>query len=217
VARPRRVTGKAGEKLLTGPPSTFVDVDPSVEPIAAGVRILRVYSPEPYKTGPLSFRDFGPLRRFDHQRPGRIGPRRDRGRGILYAAYGLVCNVGERFGDEGAITKPGNRLARLAVTDELSVLDLRGPAATGAGTIPAIGGVGERHLTQAWARWWYEHPQLPKIDGLLYASAHSGRDAIALWERANGKVAEDADWDLGDEQIRDDLELAANELHLPTL
>jgi hypothetical protein len=217
VARPRRVTGEAGEKLLAGPPSTFVDLDPTIEPIAVGVRLLRIYSPEPYKTDPLTFRDFGPLRRFDHQRPGKTGPGHDRGRGILYAAYELVCNVGERFGDEGAITKAGNRLARLAVTEALSVLDLRGPAATGARTIPAIGGAGERQVTQEWARWWYEHPQLAGIHGLLYASAHSGRDAIALWERANGKVAEDADWDLGDEQIRDDLELAANELHLPTL
>jgi hypothetical protein len=203
--------------VLAGPPSAHDDIEPSIERIAVGARLLRIYSPQPYNTGPLTFREFGPLLRFDHQRPGKAGPRRDRGRGILYAAPDLVCCVGERFGDDGAITKTGYRLTRLAVTDGLAVLDLRRSAATGAGTIPAIGGVGERRTTQAWARWWYEHPQLDGIDGLLYASAHSGRDALALWQRADGKLAEEADWDLRDDAIRDDLEVAANDLHLPIL
>lgn len=216
MPRQRRVS-VGGDRVLAGPPSTHFDLDSKIEPIAADVRLLRIYAPEPYRTGPLTFREFGPLLRFDHQRPAVAGPRRDRGRGILYAARELVCSVGERFGDDGAVTKTGYRLARLAVTDGVAVLDLRGAAATGAGTIAAIGGVGERQVTQAWARWWYEHPQLASIDGLLYTSAHSGLDALALWERADGKLVEDADWELRDDLIRDDLELAANELHLPIL
>lgn len=182
--------------------------------VANGVGLLRTYAPDPYDTAPLTFREFGPLNRFDHQRSGN-GPQLDSGRGILYAGFDLICCVGEYFGDQGAVTRAGNRLTKLLVEEPAEVLDLRKEAATGAGTIPAIGGVGERSITQAWARWWYEHPDLQNAAGLLYTSAHTGEDALAFWERAEGRFSTTADWELADDEIRDDVELAAHRLRLP--
>lgn len=217
MPRPRRETAASGEKLLAGPPRTYLKLDPMLERLAAGSCLLRIYAREPYGGGPLTFRRFGPLNRFDHHRSGKSGPRRNRDRAILYAGSELVCCVGETFGDHGAVTRAGYHLVRLVVAESLELLDLRGPAATGALTIPAVGGVGERRITQAWGRWWYEHPQLAHIDGLLYSSGQTAKDAVALFERANGKLAEDVDWELSDEAIRDDLEVAADELNLPIL
>jgi len=77
------------------------------------------YSPTPYGTGPTTFREVGPFNRFDHHRPERLdADGRDRGRGILYAAWEFVCCAGEYFGDHGAITLDGNRAARLGVTHD---------------------------------------------------------------------------------------------------
>ncbi len=196
-----------------GPPPDG-ELEPVVETVAKGDHLLRIYAPEPYDTGPLTFREFGPLNRFDHHRSSN-GPQLDPERGTLYAGYELVCCVGEYFGDDGAVTRAGNRLTKLLVDDAVEVLDLRKEAATGAGTIPAIGGVGERSVTQAWARWWYEHPQLGKVAGLLFTSAQTGEDALAVWERAEGNFSVTADWGLEDDEIRDDLEVAAHALHLP--
>lgn len=213
MPRGRRTTAPSGEKLLAGPPPDD-DLDPVIETVAQGDDLLRIYAPEPYDTDPLTFREFGPLNRFDHHRSAN-GPQFDSGRGILYAGYMLACCVGEYFGDKGAISRAGNRLTKLRVDHQREVLDLRGQAAIGAGTIPAIGGVGERSVTQAWARWWYEHPQLRDVTGLLYTSAQTGEDALAFWERADGSFTVTADWGLEDDEIRDDLEVAAHEVRLP--
>ncbi len=123
--------------------------------------------------------------------------------------------VGEVFGDAGSITPAEWRVARLVTTDAVMLLDLERTNATGAGTIAAIGSVGERQTTQAWARWWYTHPRLSKVDGLRYTSAHTGLSAVALWERVRGKLALDREWTLDDPSARPDLELAAHKLHLP--
>lgn len=137
----------------------------------------------------------------------------------MYAAPTMLCCVGEFFGDTGSITLTGIRLARLRVVEPLTLLDLRGPAATGAGTIPAIAAITQRATTQAWARWWYEHPQLRTTEGLIFASSHTGEDAIALWERARGKVncPRGRHWPLADPLLADDLQVAAHRLHLPFL
>jgi hypothetical protein len=213
VARGRRTSTPSGAKVLTGPPPAG-DFDPVVATVVNGTELLRIYAPEPYDTAPLTFREFGPLNRFDHQRSNN-GPQVDSGRGILYAGFDLVCCVGEYFGDTGAVTRVGNRLTKLLVEEPVEVLDLREEAATGAGTIPAIGGVGERFTTQAWARWWYEHPDLENAAGLLYTSAQTGKDALAFWERAEGRFSTTADWELTADEIRDDLELAAHRVRLP--
>lgn len=53
-----------------------------------------------------------------------------------------------------------------------------------AGTIAALSGEGERALTQAWSRYFYEEPSLQSCDGLMFRGAHNAQAAFALYERA---------------------------------
>ena len=184
--------------------------------VVGGTRLSRVYSQQPYNTEALTFREHGPHNRFDHQRPDADGrPQIDKGRGILYAGYDLVCCLGEFFADSvGVIEVHGTCAAGLDVTSELLLLDLRGTAALGVGTTQAIAGVSQRKTTQAWGRYLYEHPDLSDIDGLLYPASNTGRDAMAVFERAKGKLAVAVDFSLGDPAIDTDLQLAAHELKM---
>ena len=207
AARRRRTA--AGDPELALPPAEPAAIAPVRERLVTGARLLRVFSPEPYGTGALTFREHGPHARFDHHAPG--GP----ARGILYGGRDLVCCLGEFFGDSGAIHPPGARAARLDLLDEVTLLDLRGTAALGVGTTQAIGGISQRATTQAWARHLYDHPDLQDVDGLLYAAAVTGRDAFALFERAAGRLAVVIELELGDPAIDHDLQLAAYALRLP--
>jgi hypothetical protein len=183
-----------------------------------GTQLLRVYAPAPYGVAATSFRGVGPMdARFDHHRGSRHRPADDGERGVLYAARTLVCALGERFGDVGAITFEGHRIAALQLRTTVTLLDLRGTAARAAGTIPAIGMVGERDVTQAWSRWWYEQPELGEVGGLLYSSAQTGSEAVALWERCASALRAVGDWPLEAEEIRSEIEVAADELRLPIL
>jgi hypothetical protein len=129
----------------------------------------------------------------------------------------LLCCAGEFFAETGEITLPGVRLALLTVQEPLRLLDLRGTAANGAGTIPAISAVTQRATTHAWARWWYEHPQLTDVDGLIYPASGSGEDAMALWERARGKVVcrRNHHWPLDHPDLDNELQVASHRLRLP--
>ena len=206
--------------MLARPPAAPASINPSSTDVPAGTPLARVYAPEPYKTEPTTFREFGPINRFDHHRAAADGSRRrDDDRGILYAAEEFTCGIGEYFTDQGAITLSGNKVARLTVIEDLRVLDLRGTAATGVGTIQAIGGDGKRSVTQAWARYLYEHPDLGNVDGLLYQSATTGLDALALWERAQDKLLclPDDHWELADLAVYSEVLLAGTLLHLPVV
>jgi hypothetical protein len=214
----RRIERPTGDKELALPPADFVALDPVITPLAQGSHLLRIYTPLRFGAAPLRFREWGPYNRFDHQRASLSGARRvDRGRGVLYAGFHLVGPIGEVFGDSGEVTRVGYRLARLTVRSQLDLLDLRGTAATGAGTIQAIAAVTQRETTQAWARWWYEHPQLAGVHGVRYVSAHSGEDAVAFWERARGRLScrPGRHWGLDDPRLEGDVLLAASRLRLP--
>jgi len=202
--------------VLDLPPAAAAAIEPVREPLGPGARLVRVYSPEPYGTAALTFREHGPHARFDHHRPGADGKARlDRGRGILYAGRDLVCCLGEFFADTlGVIKVAGARVAVVETVGPITVLDLRGTAALGVGTTQAIGGISQRRTTQAWARYLYTHPDLADVAGLLYTASNTGRDAFALFERADGKLTLDADYELGDPAIDHDLQLAAHALKL---
>jgi hypothetical protein len=204
----RRRRTPAGDPELAPPPAARAAIEPVRVHMALGARLLRVFSPEPYGTRALTFREQGPHARFDHHAPGAT-------RGILYGGSDLVCCLGEFFADSGAIHVPGVHAARLEVTGRLTLLDLRETAALGVGTTQAIGGISQRRTTQAWARYLYGHPDLAGVDGLLYAAANTGRDAVALFERAAGRLAVAAEYELGDPAIDHDLQLAAYALKLP--
>jgi hypothetical protein len=153
----RRHKTSAGNPVLDLPPAVAAPIEPVRETRAPGAQLLRVYSPEPYKTTALTFREHGPHARFDHQRRGPDGKARlDRGRGSLYAGPDLACCLGEFFADTlGVINLTGTRVARLEITETLTLVDLRGTAALGVGTTQAIGGISQRKTTQAWARYLY--------------------------------------------------------------
>jgi hypothetical protein len=86
----------------------------------------------------------------------------------------------------GVVEAGTKHLARLRTTRDLLLLDLRGRAAMRAGTVAAIS-AGDHSLSQPWSRYFWEHPEIyGEIDGLLYLSAHSGDQAVSLYERARG-------------------------------
>jgi hypothetical protein len=145
----------------------------------SGSVVLRIYNPS-YP----GFRFFGPLgQRFDHHEPDDPpwrGPR-----GIYYGAPTLACCVGEVFADRGFVQISDEWLAVIRIGRDIRLLDLRRGGATRAGTVHAISSVRDRALTQAWSRFFYEHPALyGLVDGVLYPAAHNGADAVALYERA---------------------------------
>ena len=218
MARPKRIRTARGDKELSGPPPGFDRIDPEFATFDADALLLRLYAPAAHRATAAGFRTWGPHNRFDHQRLGSEGRATvDRSRGILYGARTLLCCVGEFFAETGEITLPGVRLARLTVRGRLRLLDLRGTAANAAGTIPAISAVTQRSTTQGWARWWYEHPQLTDVDGLIYPASGSGEDAVALWERARGNVVcrRNHHWPLDDPDLDDELQLVSHRLRLP--
>ncbi|HST41584.1 MAG TPA: RES family NAD+ phosphorylase [Conexibacter sp.] len=198
--------------LLAAPPGRLSD--PRIVALGPADPLLRIDAPGAPAAAVAQSRRFGPLLRFDHHRAAKGEPADDRERGVLYCARTLVCCVAEVFGDRGVVQREGHRFARLAPTRELRLLDLRETAATAAGTIPAIGSVGERELTQAWARWWYDHPDLSELDGVTYASARCGHDAVAVWERAEGAVSVHAELPLDAAELADELIVAAAAVQL---
>ena len=108
----------------------------------------------------------------------------DPDRAVYYAAKTLSCCVAEVFGDTRLIDRPHLRVAMPIVTRKLRLLDLRGAAAMGAGTIAALSGEGDRALTQAWSRYFYEEPSLHRSDGLMFRGAHNAELAYAFYERS---------------------------------
>jgi hypothetical protein len=146
--------------------------------------LFRVFDPAGgHRPEPLTFRYVGPFARFDHHE----GTGRVEGRGIYYAGVTLDCAVVEAF-DVGVVEPGTKHLARVRPTRELTLLDLRGRAAMRAGTVAAIGSA-DHSLAQQWARYVYESPAIyGEVDGVFYASAHNGEDAVALFERAEGAL-----------------------------
>src|SRR5688572_24968568 len=85
----------------------------------------------------------------------------------------------------GRIVPGDRRVAQLALSRPLQLLDLRGSAAMRAGTVAALAATDVRPTTWAWARWFYDSTaDYGVVDGLVYAGAHNSEDCYALFERA---------------------------------
>jgi len=151
--------------------------------------ILRIYDPTSYGAHALSYRNYGPLHRFDHHRHPNGAPAIDADRAILYGGLSLSCCIVEVFGDTGII-EPGTKwIAVVNLQRPLILLDLREPAAMQAGTVAAVSMDADRNITQQWAKYFYDNPAIyGNIDGLLFSSAHNAEDAIALFERSEGAL-----------------------------
>lgn len=174
--------------LLLPPPGSGLR-RPVFRTLRSGTALVRLYDPTRHGARALTFSHNGPRGRFDHHRPppAGYGPAwDDPDRGVYYAALTLSCCVAEVFGDTRLIDRPYLRVAMPTLIRDLRLLDLRGASAMWAGTIAALSGEGDRALTQAWSRFFYEEPSLGGCDGLMYPGAHNGEVAFALYERARG-------------------------------
>lgn len=197
------------------PPPPQRKPDPIFYDLEKGTNLVRIFDPNSYGTQALTFRNYGPLHRFDHHRGDT--PTVDQERGIYYAAFTLSSCLVECFGDTGLIETKGKQVASVEVIRSLRLLDLRGSGAMKAGSVAALAKVSDRLLSQQWSRFFYEEVDLyGKIDGLIFYNAHNDEEAIALYERArNGLSCPDADvMALDDLQLRPAIQQAAKDNHL---
>ena len=207
--------------VVIASPPPLKSPSPLFRILAASSFILRIFDPTRHSTA-LSFRYFGPLGRFDHQRlalggfpadrsetaarsrevPSRImrdktrqrlsptsSSSEDPDRGISYAGLTLSCCLVECFGDVGVIEIKGQQIARLELTRDLTLLDLRGSGAMRAGAVAALAKTADRNLSQAWSRYFYEQTaDYGQLDGISYLNAHNGEEAIALYSLAQSAL-----------------------------
>jgi hypothetical protein len=171
------------------PPLPQVNISPVFKILEEGVIMRRIYNPTKYNTQPNSFRNYGPLGRFDHHQYPLNNPDLDPDRGINYWGFSFSCCLVEVFGDTRVINTNHLEVGMLELTQPIKLLDLRGSAAMKVGTVAAISKTAERDISQAWSRYFYDHPQIfGVIDGLIFSNAHNDEDAIALYERAKSQL-----------------------------
>jgi hypothetical protein len=171
--------------------------------LAPGSLLVRVYDPARNHAKALTFRDVGPINRFDHHRAsppsvpvvGRPGLWQDPDRAVSYFGRTLSCCLAEVFGDTGTIERSSWTMALVEVRAPLALLDLRGNAAMRAGTVEALCKTEDRDLSQRWARYFYEeHAQFGALDGLHFNGAHNGEECLLLFERARPTLHTEPDW-----------------------
>lgn len=160
---------------------------------------LRIYDPVLRGATELSFRHWGPRLRFDHHRAPIAAPADDSERAVWYGAP-LVQDPGsvgplelclwERFADARRV-ELAQALGRVRVVagHELLLLSLIDADAAEAGTIAQVAATANAEMSQAWSRYFWEHPEIyGEIDGMLYRSAWVGAVNVCLYERAAPKI-----------------------------
>lgn len=180
------------EVVRLAPPPPNRPVAPRFLEIPAGARLVRIFDPTRRDATPLTFRAYGPLKRFDHHRgegPDH-DPCDDPERAVYYAAWSsdvpraLSSCLVEVFGDTGVVEPGERRVAMPSLTRPLRLLDLCFQGAMRAGTVAAIAKC-EYRQSQPWSRYFYETTSLyDTIDGLCYLNAHNDEPAILLYDRA---------------------------------
>ena len=175
--------------VLIASPPPLKPPSPLFRSLVAGSFMLRIFDPTRHGTTALSFRYFGPLGRFDHQRLSPTGSGDDPDRGISYTGLTLSCCLVECFGDVGVIEIKGQQIARLELTRDLTLLDLRGSGAMRAGAVAALAKIADRNLSQAWSRYFYEQTaDYGQLDGISYLNAHNDEEAIAIYSLAQSAL-----------------------------
>ncbi len=172
------------------PVATLRLVSPEVKTLPAGTRLWRIY----FRGGshPATWdqmRDYGSLMsaRFDHH----LDPPKVQDRGILYAATGddaIATCVAEVFQDTRLVDTRRNEpwLAAFTLTEDVSLLDLRGKWPTRAGASANINS-GPRPRCRRWSRAIYD--SYPNLGGLYYASSMNGNEpAVTLYERTSNAL-----------------------------
>jgi hypothetical protein len=206
--------------LIASPPPAKTP-SPLYRTLALGSFILRIFDPTQYGTKATTFRYYGPINRFDHQRLPPSGNRaEDLERGISYAGLTLSCCLVECFGDTGVIEIKGQQIGRIQLMRDLTLLDLRANGAMRAGSVAALAKVADLHLSQDWSRYFYEQTDLYRqIDGISFLNAHNDEEAIALYERAQSALIcpDDQILPLAHPSLRPAIQQAAIDNHLDFL
>lgn len=93
------------------------------------------------------------------------------------------------FGEDRVIERGSFRVVYSSLKTNLLLLALRGIATIRAGTTHAVGQVKDTVKTQPGRDTGYENAlTYGLVDGLMYATAHNGEDAILLYERAQPAI-----------------------------
>ena len=173
--------------VLVRMPPPVGGISPTHVTLKSGEVLIRIFDPTRYGATAISFRSYGPISRFDHH--GSYKNKIDPDRSVIYTGRTLSCCLVEIFGDGGVIAIEPQQVAFLTLTNNIKLLDIRGSGAMGAGTVAAISSITQRDISQAWGKYFYEHPELyDEIEGLIFSGAHNGEDAIMLYERAKPKI-----------------------------
>lgn len=163
--------------------------DPLFHILPAGTHLVRLFDPTRHNATAVSFRYFGPLLRFDHQRFNPdTGPQIDTMRGIYYAGFSLSCCLVEVFGDTGIVNTGSWHAGMPLLTRDIRLLDLRNHGAMRAGSVAAIAKVPDHRLSQEWSRYFYAEAPYMQPDGVLWYNAHNDEEACALYERASDAI-----------------------------
>lgn len=170
---------------IAPPPPKVPPVKPALYSINEDKCLVRIFDPTRHNTNALSFRYYGSLERFDHQRYSRDAPATDEKRGIYYAGFTLSCCLVEVFGDRRTIEVGNYCVASVELKRPLSLLDLCGTPAMANGTVVALSSVPDRDISQNWSRYFYDnYDTYTKVDGIIYHNAHNSEQSVALYERA---------------------------------
>jgi hypothetical protein len=142
-------------------PPPMGSISPQHTILKSGEELIRIFDPSRYNATATSFRNYGPISRFDHQR--EYSNKIDLDRSVIYASKTLSCCLVEIFGDGGIIELKEQQIAFITLTTSLKLLDLRGSGAMVAGTFAAISSITQRNISQAWGRYFYENSHLYRI------------------------------------------------------
>lgn len=170
--------------IKSPPPDSKLKLNPQTKILQPDTVLRRIYNPHKYDTQATTFRFNGPRARFDHQRCDPTKPDNDLERGINYWGFTFKCCLVEVFGDTRIIDVNDYHLAKITLTQPLKLLDLIGDGAMQAGTVNSISQISDRHLSQAWGKYFYETISVyGEVDGLIFGNAHNNEHSIALYER----------------------------------
>ena len=199
--------------VQVAPPPPQDQPSPCIYTLSVNNYLFRIFDPTRRNTNALTFRFNGPRNqgRFDHHRGDLDNPADDKERGIFYAGLTLECCLVEVFGDIGTVEIFNQHIARLGFKRDLLLLDLRSSiTAKQAGTVKELGTICDRPLTQAWSRYFYEHPEIySTIDGIVHLNRHNGEETVTLYERATDGLNVDWQKRFDDESLRDAIKFAA--------
>ena len=173
------------------PTAAFAQVELETATITAHQRFGRLYLDR--YPDPLGFGKTTPSRFSDPR--GRIERNRF---GVLYLGESLrVCFLEAvlrdlRNGAVGDFPLTERELhvwcyAEIAISRELTLVDLRGNAAIRMGVPSDVAGASKQNLARLWSVAFHEHPEAP--DGIIYPSRLNNETNLAIYDRAIPNLA----------------------------